>query len=94
MRNAYVTKREAPQGYVAVTRPLAEKLFTEGKEITFCGSNVRSFHVFQGGCLGFTSTNAQGRIFTSLLNSFLFYLDRELGRYAVFYAKKEDIEGE
>ena len=91
MRNGYVTKRQAPQGYAAITRPLAEQLYNEGKTITLCGSNVRMFHVFQGWVFGFTANNTQIRDFQSLLNSFLHYLYPEIGRYAVFYVKKCDL---
>ena len=91
MRNAYVTKRQAPQGYVAVTRPLAEQLYNEGKEITLCGNNVRMFHIFQGWGLGFTANNTQIEEFQLLVNSFLHHLYPEFGSYPVFYVRKCDI---
>ena len=104
MKNAYVTKRLATSGYVAVTKPLARKLYEEGKAITLAGNNVNSFHIFNGWNLGCTVKKeqvdrhcAQGHtdepsyMFESLVNNFLFYLDNELGKYPVFYVKREEI---
>ena len=91
MRHAYVTKRIAPEGYVAVTRKLAELLYSDGYSVTVCGNNVTSFHVFDGWHLGCTVQRdiLDDKSFDVLLNSFMFYLDSELGTYPVFYVKQE-----
>lgn len=91
MRNAYVTKREAPKSYVAVTKPLAKALYEQGKMVTLCGSNVNSFHVFNGWCLGVTLRGPEACCFDTIVNSFQANLEPELGRYAVFYTKKENV---
>lgn len=98
MRSAYVTKRIAPQGYVAVTRKLAEILYNEGYPVTVCGNNVNSFHVFNGWHLGYTLNkqlinefSAYDHTFESLLCNFMFHLEKELGTYPVFYVRQEVI---
>lgn len=92
MRYAYVTRRVAPQGYVAVTKPLAELLYNDGKSVTLCGSNVNTFHIFSGWHLGCTiSKDIYTQCFNDSVNSFLSYLDEELGSYVVFYIRREDI---
>ncbi len=90
MRNCHVTKRIAPLGYVAVTKPLARELYLAQKDVTFCGNNVNSFHVFEGWQLGSTyclSSYGPNSSFEDLVKNFLFYLEPELGRYVVFYTK-------
>ena len=96
MKNAYVNKnRIAPSGYVAVTRPLAEKLWKEGKNVTLCGNDVNSFHVFDGWRLGCTVSSSlewcYSKTFEDVVNNFLFYLEAELGKYPVFYIKQNDL---
>ena len=93
MRHAYVTKRIAPAGYVAVTRKLAEVLYNESYPVTVCANNVNSFHVFDGWGLGCTFQNEKhdNNRFNVLLNSFMFYLEKELGTYPVFYVRQEVI---
>ena len=86
------TKRYAPKGYIAIDKPSAKRAFDAGLAVTICGSNVNSFHVFGGWGLGCTIDKAKhegeyGNDFDAILNNFLFYLDPELGRYAVFYVK-------
>ncbi len=97
MRGAYVNKRRAaPQGYVAVTKKLAERLYDEGKPITLCGNRVRSFYVFDGWYLGMTvsvqDTREYGYNFNDYCENYLNGLDRELGSYIVFYVKLEDLD--
>ena len=86
------TKRLAPKGYIAIDKPSAKRAFDAGLEVTLCGSNVNSYHVFNGWYLGCTIDKARhegsyGNDFDSILNNFLYYLESELGRYAVFYVK-------
>ena len=96
-RQGYVTRRQAPAGYVAVTRPLAKTLYEQGYAVTLCGNNVNSFHVFDGWHLGY-ATQKDNRheapedrpTFDSIVGSFVSYLDKELGTYAVYYVKRED----
>ena len=97
MSKQVLGQRHAPQGYVAVNRPLAEQAYERDVEVTLVGSNVNSFHVFGGWHLGCTvqkskvdeQTNFGS--FDSLVNNFLFYLDSELGKYARFYVKRSDL---
>ena len=92
MRYAYVTRRVAPQGYVAVTKPLAELIYNAGKLVTLCGNNVNVFHVFDGWHLSCTIIkDMHVQCFNNSVNSFLSYLDKELGSYVVFYIRREDI---
>ena len=91
MRYVYVTGREAPEGYVAVTKLLAQSIYNAGKSVTLCGNNINAFHVFGGWHLGCTvSKDTHAQCFDDIVNSFLSYLDKELGSYVVFYVKKED----
>ena len=93
MVGAYQTKRLAPPGYMAVTRPLAQQLYDREVPVTLCGNNVTSFHVFGGWCLGRTvqKNQMEGRQFENIVNGFLFYLEPELGRYVVFYVRKDSL---
>ena len=95
MVGAYVNKRRyAPQGYTAVTKPLARQLYNAGVAVTLCGNNVNSFHVFGGWHLGCTITKdwPQGyESFDDIVSNFLSYLDHELGTYSVFYVKTSDL---
>lgn len=93
MRNAYITKRIAPPGYIAVTRKLAEVLYDEGYAVTMCGNNVNSFHVFDGWHLGCTFQKEERNVsFETLLASFMSYLEGGLGTYPVFYVRQEVID--
>lgn len=91
--SGYVTKRHCPTGYVAVTKPLAEQLYNANVDLTLCGNNVNSYHVFGGWHIGCTvkSICEDSTEFSSILVDFLHYLDPELGTYAVFYVKKSDL---
>jgi len=86
----YPTHRQAPQGYKAVTKPLAKALFEQGVDVTLAGNNVNSFHIFDGWHLGCTMNlqrMADGYMtsFDAMVDNFLWHLDRELGTYAVYY---------
>ena len=94
MRNGFITKRIAPQGYVAVTIQLAEQLFNEGKKVTLCGNNVNNFHVFDGWRLGCTIVKENDATFTEHVKQFMQYMEKELGRYPVFYVQRGDIVNE
>jgi hypothetical protein len=89
MRHAYVTKRVAPQGYVAVTRKLAHMLYCQGVPVTVCGSNVNCFHVFNGWYLGYTLPyRGNDYDFDTMVNSYVFHSDTELLRFPVFYVRR------
>ena len=98
----HITKRYCPSGYVAVTKPLARKLYESGIEITLCGNNVDSYHIFGGWHLGYTINcheenktdyNGVPVDFQTIIDSYASYnLGNELGRYAVFYVKKEEVK--
>ena len=99
MKNAYPTRRLSPEGYSAITKPLAKELYNQGFDVTMCGNNVNSFHIFKGWYLGYTVSKERTEQLTSLpydfsdlVNNFLFYLDTELGYYPVFYVKSEDLQ--
>jgi hypothetical protein len=96
MKGRVNTRRDAPRGYVAIDKNLARELYNKQIEIAVCGNNVNAFHVFGGWHLGYTPS-AECMIestFDDMLNNFLFYLDAELGRYPVFYTKRENIKEE
>lgn len=90
MRGAYVTKRAAPDGWVAVTRPLAREKYDNGCTVVLCGSNVNSFHVFGGWRLGMPvhKDTLANRAFDEIVASFMSYLESELGKRPVFYVRK------
>lgn len=76
-----------PAFQVNVTR--ARKLWGTGEfVIVMVGSNVNPYHVFDGWTLGatFGTVRQSEESFDTVHSQFLFYLDRELGRYARFYA--------
>ena len=101
-RHAYVTKREAPSGYVAVTKPYAAQLYEQGIAITMCLNNVNAYHIFHGWHLGYTIDKASDRqagyddySFKDFVVSYLSYnANNELGTYAVFYVKASDIKAQ
>ena len=86
-----ITKRIAPLGYVAVDKREAKKAFDAGYDVTVAGNNVNSFHVFGGWHLGCTINNKEDADWQRHINAFLFYLDRELGSYPVFYVNKRPL---
>lgn len=95
MRGAYVTKRIAPDSCVAITKLLAQQLFEEGEQVTLCGNNVNSYHIFDGWNLGCTVVRenvGDEKSFDDLCKLYLAHLDRELGRYLVFYVKKKVVQ--
>ena len=95
MKNAYKTKRLAPQGYVAVNKNLAEILYNEHIPVTIAGNNVNSFHIFNGWTLGCTMVKnfivqyGEENTFSRLVKGFMQYTERELGTYPVFYVETE-----
>jgi hypothetical protein len=102
-KTGYITKRDSPQGYVAVTKPLARKLYELGYNVTLAGNNINSYHIFEGWHLGYTINIASAPSsydpytkettlddFSYIVQSFLSYLDRELGYYCVYYVKETD----
>jgi hypothetical protein len=93
-KRGYATKRIAPQGYQAVTRQLARCMYDTGYDVTLCGNNVNAYHVFQGWGLGCTVNYAlyNHYDFGSVVNNFMFYLEKELGSYPVFYVKTQDLQ--
>lgn len=93
-RKGHVTKRHAPEGYQAITKPLARQLYETGTPITLCGNNVNAFHVFGGWHLGCTLIHDAMRDedFDDLVLRYTINnLDNELGTYAVYYVKKGHI---
>lgn len=95
LRGSHINSRRlAPAGYVSITKPYARLLYESGKEITIAGNNVNRFHIIEGWHLGYSTTmeEQEQRHFEDVCRYFLHYLDRELGSYAVYYAKQEDIK--
>jgi hypothetical protein len=92
MRYAYKTKRHSPKGYVAVTKLMARELWSKGCDVTFCGNNVNSYHVFGGWRLGYTSNKEYSeRCFDAVCIDMLSYMEDELGRYLVYYVRSDAI---
>lgn len=98
-RPGRTTKRQAPAGYIAIDKVLAQALYEGGYSITLCGNNVNMYHVFHNWCLGCTIDKQTTEERTALeytwqdhINSFMFYLEPELGRYIVFYVKVQDLQ--
>ena len=89
MKDAYVTKRYSPQGYVAVTKPLARLLYSQGYAVTMCGNNVNCYHIFDGWRLGCTINNDKDKDYTfdEIVGNYVSYNTNELLRYPVFYVK-------
>jgi hypothetical protein len=96
-RYAYATRRLAPVGYIAITKPLAQELYEHGHAITLCGNNVHAYHVFNGWYLGHTMRRCSmtehypSEEFAANVASFLSYLEKELGTYVVYYVKASAI---
>lgn len=99
-RNSYTTKCLAPTGYVAVTKPLAKRLYESGVCITFTGDRVNSCHVFDGyhsGCTIHKSDTSEYDTFESVVKAYTHYAMNGLGTHPVFYVEKcayhEHIQG-
>ena len=97
-KTGYITKRVAPHGYVAVTKPLARKLYEQGRDITICGNNVNAYHIFHGWHLGCTinihqehtvDSNNKPIDFGDIIQNYLYYLEPSMGVYYVYYVKYE-----
>lgn len=80
------------RGYIKISKAQAIKFIeASGKfEGFIVGNKVNTFHFFEGWHLAarFEATNAQE--FNEHLNSFLFYLNAELGNRAAIYLKKAE----
>ena len=86
-KTAEPTPSRLPEFQVNITR--ARKLWGAGTHcIIMVGSKVDPSHVFKGWGLGavFGYNRQDEETFDTCHNSFLFYLDPALGRYARFYA--------
>lgn len=100
-RHCYITRRSAPEGYVAVTIGLAKLLWDQGKDVTIAGNNVNSFHIFKGWYLSCTinkeeysrymADSSKVHDLQTVVSNFMVYLEKGLGTYPVFYVKKEDV---
>lgn len=88
MHHAYITRRVAPQGYVAVTRPLAEILFERGHRVTICSDKVNEFDVFDRHKMGFTVSKATAdRPFALLVYDFRQTMPPTMRKNCVYYAE-------
>lgn len=65
-----------------INKTQAKKIYKD-TQVYMVGSNVNSYHFFNGWHLA-CQINKEHE-FDTQLNSFLFYLDPELGRYARFF---------
>jgi hypothetical protein len=94
VKNAYITKREAPEGYVVVTRILAEAIFERGFGVTVCGSKVNQFNIFRGENHGLTLRKIQTpeAVFDTLVDTFIEAMPKSLGRNCVFYVRHTHAE--
>lgn len=77
-----------------IRKDKARKLYNEGKEIVIVGDNVNRYHFFSGLYLARRiqkdSEKISNRLFDDVINSFEFYLERELGRRAAYYIDKKE----
>jgi hypothetical protein len=93
MHNAYITKREAPEGYVAITRPLAEAMFNAGQSVILCSEKVNQFSITEREQWGFEVSKATAdRPFALLIYDFVHELPPQLGKRCVFYANAEEAQ--
>ena len=91
MINAYITKREAPPGYVAVTRKLAQALYDRGYAVILCGAEVNSYNVIHGEHRGYEVLKATStRPFPLIVYDYLHAIPQSLGKVCVYYAKSEE----
>ncbi len=96
MTTAYAPKPirgQSFQGYTKVSLAQIRKLYASGQAFKgfIVGNKVAAFHFFGGWHLACTLSDeatATFESFETVLNSFHFYLDPELGTRAAFYLKK------
>ncbi len=93
LRAAYTPKPSRGQtfpGYIKITAAQVKKLFETGQtfEGFIVGNKVSAAHFFKGWHLACTLSSPTAEEFQSSLNSFLYYLDSELGTCAAIYLKK------
>lgn len=93
-RNGFVTSRISPEGYVCVTLPLAKELYQAGSVIILCGNNVacqdeRMFRLF-----GWQVHHLKANLHTldSISTAYLERRGKVVGRYVVFYVKKDELD--
>lgn len=96
-KKGYATKRYAPPGYIAITKPLARTAYEQGYHVTLCGNNVNSSHIFKGWHLGYTihkhdenkQTYEHGEWrdydFQELVDSYMCHNESSLCKYPSFY---------
>lgn len=77
-------------GYVKINKLQVKKFLEHGGKFTgfIVGNKVNSFHFFGGWTLAYSIECKTMEEFERSLNSFLFYLDPELGDRAAIYLKK------
>jgi len=92
LRSAYTTHREAPEGFIAVNRKLAELLFSKGIHIVLCGDAVGTYDITEGKHLGFLVQKVNTTPFPLIVYNYLHALPAGLGRTCVFFAKTEEVE--
>lgn len=93
MINAYITKREAPEGYVAVTRSLAEALYRQGFQVVLCGSEVNQYNILERAHRGYVvSKQTATKPFALLIYDYMQVLPPSLGKHCVFYARASEAD--
>jgi len=92
MRSAYTTHREAPEGFVAINRKLAEIIYSKGVPVVLCGDAVGTYDITEGKHLGFLVQKINTTPFPLIIYNYLHALPEGMGRTCVFFAKTEDVE--
>lgn len=65
----------------------AYKLIEQGKQYFLVGANVNDFHFHSGWHLATFPTKSDIEEAEKMYNGFACYLERELGRYPIFYVE-------
>jgi hypothetical protein len=89
----YIPKAIAGQtypGYIKVSRRQVEKLLKAGQSVRgfMVGNKVNGFHFFGGWHLAHKFEFSEQADLKRAINSFLFYLDAELGNRAALFIRK------
>jgi hypothetical protein len=91
-KNHHTTNRIAPDGYISITRPLAEAMFNMGYYVILCADNVNHAHILKGWCLGYIMYKENDEDFNALVKNYMCHTEPELGRRPVFYVKCTDLD--
>ena len=84
-------KREVPYGWTYIARDVARRVWESNDyRIVMHGNNVNHYHIFHGWHLGYEPNDeVRGGNFDDAVGGFMSYLDKELGTYPCFLARKK-----